>query len=533
MPTVDTSSTYHIAFADDANSGNIVGDSFHWLFKDEPIGLEYNTGCEGGNSSSQCSLSGHSDYNYYTFSSSRDYFKPQHCYGRTSIDRIYKKDTSGKIRVDEKGNKIPDKGFSEKPIDHLQGQYPRHWRRQIATYKQDQPWEALTADTASMAKISIYEKKVGSNDAFNPSHRTDDGNKVSSATTNYNNAYIYFPDNGGGSSQYKAYPFFHYLSPENCKFDNDNEKTAYHRDSASTLTNYEGGGSGKTYAYNMSIGASGSPMTQDCGPYYLTYSGVMTYGNEYCTWTQKTKYIKYIGEATNYTVLNNVILYDDVDNYLNGYGAEPARKTGFFSYSSWVYPSEFSKVLPYDSSKSTSNTFGYYDYQSISKYTTISNDANMPNTKEGWKKLLEDNTIWNSSGNYFFENDGNYVLERFNKDATVPYQKTSFYFDTNASVEAYIYGGLTDVTSCSVSGNRVDVTIDYGENYKGSAHTGGVIVKDNHGHRLDFPIDEYETITMAEARELAANGYGAINDKENYWCRTDGQGDKGKEFVNS
>ena len=530
--------TYHIAFANDANSGK-TGDSLHWIFKEEDVSSSYKDYCNGGYSRHQCSLKGYSNWNDYSFSSHRDYFKPQHCYGRTSIDRIYKKDTSGNIRVDKDGNKMIDKGFSS--IDHLQGNYPKHWRRLIATYRQNQDWDTLTADTESMAKVTIYEKNSNSNE-YKPSHRLVNGSyRVSSALTTTDYAEIYFPDNTDGNETYYAYPFFHYLSPENCKFDDDDKKTTYHRDSAHTLTNYEGGESGKTYAYNMSIGEPDYPMIQDNGQYYLTYYGsnnVMTYENEYCPTQQKNSEIRYIGKYTGSTVLDNVILYRDVDNYLNysGYG-EPTRKTGFFT--DGFSDSDFSVILPYNSSEDTSNkSYDSDGYQSAKKYTIISDDTQMPNSREEWRRLLDDDTKWTShSLSYFYKNTGNQILERFEKTATVPYQKGTFMFNANSSVNAEITGdlGTNKVATASVdnANKTVTVTINYGENFEGSAYTGRLHVWDNYDHNLYFPITCSEEITMAEAREIAANDYGAINDANNYWCRDgkDGQGDKGKEYL--
>lgn len=532
LPTGSTSSTYHIAFADDANSGT-SGNSLHWLFKDEPIELVYSRSCYGGQSSLACSLAGSSSNNEYEFSSSRRYFKPQHCYGKTSIDRIYKKDASGNLRKDKDGNLMPDKGFSQNPIDNLQGQYPQHWRRQIATYKQDQPWTALTADTESMAKVTIYEKISGSKDDFAPSHRTNDGNKVSSARTSSNYAYISFPNNQNGKNEYEAYPFFHYLSPEICEI--DSTEKGYHRISASTLTNFEEADSGKTYAYSMSIGKSGNTMTQDNSYYYLTYNGAYTYSGGYCTITQVSRDITYIKEYTGPEVLDNVILYDDVSNYVNSIGSgEPTRRNGFFSDSYFLDDGSFSPLLPYSSSVyDGDHSYGSSEYQNVKQYTIISDDTKIPSTKEEWASLLADNNAWSSSSAYFYENSGNNIVKSVTKSATVPYQIWSFDFDTNANVSADIYGSLSKVATASVdnSNNTVTVTIDYGENFTGNAYSGGVDVSDDYGHTISFPISYSEQITMAEAREMVSNGYGAINSSDNYWCRTDGQGDKGKEYL--
>ena len=548
LPTVSNETTYHMAFADDANTSTNTDDSFHWIFKDETTDIVTEFSCYGGGSHSQASISGstYNKSNYYDFVSFRTYFKPQHCYGRTSIDRIYKKDANGNFRRNENGDLIIDKGFSQNPIDKLQGQYPQHWRRQIATYKQYQSWSALTADAESMAKVTIYERKEGTTD-FSPSHRTDDGNKVSSAVISSAYSYpykenvgrinIYFPDNRGGSSKYEAYPVFHYLSPEKCEFEDDT-KTNYYRSTASTLTNYEEGDSGKAYAYNMSIGASKSTITQDNDYNYLAYNNALTYDKRFCDTYQITGNITYIVEYSP-TIINNIVFKNEVEEYINGTTTtEPTLRNGVFDSSSPSFENNYTIVKPYSTELAT-NGKSYSGINYTNQYYTIITNENKPVTKEDWEELYNNGAWTSTNGNgylYTSTRDDGKFLKSVTSAATVPYQ-TIIYgirYNTDNTVTARIDGDLSSVATVRFNPptQNVAVSINYGTDFNGSAYIGNLVVSDDSNHTIIYPINNAEKITMATARSLAANGYEAINKPDNYWCTTEtGKGDKNQQYM--
>ena len=428
----------------------------------------------------------------------------------------------------------------------MQGQYPQHWRRQIATYKQYQSWSALTADAESMAKVTIYERKEGTTD-FSPSHRTDDGNKVSSAVISSAYSYpykenvgrinIYFPDNRGGSSKYEAYPVFHYLSPEKCEFEDDT-KTNYYRSTASTLTNYEEGESGKAYAYNMSIGASKSTITQDNDYNYLAYNNALTYDKRFCDTYQITGNITYIVEYSP-TIINNIVFKNEVEEYINGTTTtEPTLRNGVFDSSSPSFENNYTIVKPYSTELAT-NGKSYSGINYTNQYYTIITNENKPVTKEDWEELYNNGAWTSTNGNgylYTSTRDDGKFLKSVTSAATVPYQ-TIIYgirYNTDNTVTARIDGDLSSVATVRFNPptQNVAVSINYGTNFNGSAYIGNLVVSDDSNHTIIYPINNAEKITMATARSLAANGYEAINKPDNYWCTTEtGKGDKNQQYM--
>lgn len=540
LPTYNNSKTYHIAFADDISTLVNINDSHHWLFREENASVDFDTLCDnvGINHSYN---EGTTTNAYYKFEYHRHYFKPQHCYGKTSIDRIYKLDKNGQYILNDSGNKILDKGYDDNGIDHLDGngsKYPKHWRRQVAYYWIDEKWEDITGDTLSKAKITVFER-VYTDSPYKPSHRSN-GNVSKMADSNY----INFPDNKGGAHKYYAYPFYHFLSKEQCVF-NDDKKIEYHRDETkNSVKNYETGKE-EVYPYNVSA-YSNRNIRQDNGLEYLTYytryGDRYSYGNKYCSSTQKTMpitlYTKWEGNIWN------IVTKDEVLDYIKSEGksGNNKRKPRHYSKGASSIITDYRNTKDSDGRlESNKETFEHNYNVSYVK------DYDFPDDITKCKEVFYDyeKKGWNTTDFYFPKRKDNSLLEQESYDATVPYQTGEFKFiaSPNNTVTAKITGELSQYATTKItydSGNggdgTVEVKIDYGVAGK-EAKIGNLVITDKEGHTLTFPITYDEKITMGQARKAASTGYVAINggtsDKsDNYWCTSkDGKGDAGKEFL--
>lgn len=538
--TDDINYTYHIAFADDVNKSSVGGDSYHWFFRKENASVEPDFRCSGVGSIRSYSAGTTRDVDY-TFRYERYYFKPQHCYGKTSIDRIYKLDKNGQYILDEKGNKQLDKGYDDKGIDQLDGngsKYPQHWRRQVAGYFISERWDDIVKDKPSKAKITVFESTTTSIASFKPSHRSN-----GTVSKMADSEHINFPDNKGGANKYYAYPFYHFLSKEQCVFDDETKKTTYHRDETkNSLKNYETGKE-EVYPYNVSVG-SDYYIKQDNGNEYLTYyyGDGYSYGKEECETTQKTMPITLYEEwvATKF----NIVTKTEVQDYIkNGTPGNNKKKTRLYSKNTSSIIIDYRNTKYSDGRLETSpNTFTYSKYQEYVENYDFPDDITQ--CEKVFKEYNKDNS-WSRTDFYCSNRKDNKFLEQESYKATVPYQtgKFNFYASSTNTVTAKITGDLRQYATTSVkydSGNSgsgtVTVKIDYGVNGK-QAESGDLVIMDKERHTLTFPITYNETITMGQAREAASTGYVAINggtaDKsDNYWCtKKKGEGDASQRYL--
>lgn len=549
LQTYDNSNTYHIAFADDANKSGLVGDSYHWFFREEVASVYLRTKCHSNNY--EDGVGTHRSYSagttqdaYYVFEYNRYYFKPQHCYGKTSIDRIYKLDKNGQYRLGKDGNKKIDKGYDDNGILHLNGngsKYPKHWRSQVAYYKTSEGWDDITGDTLSNAKITVFESTYVDSSGFKPSNRN---NGTVSKMDGYKN--INFPDNKGGANKYYAYPFYHFLSKEQCVF-NDETKMTYHRDETkNSVTNYETG-QAQVYPYNVSAHSS-YYITQDNGNEYLVYyyGDGFSYGKKYCSSEQKTMPIILYREIIS--LMEKVVTKEDSKLYYQSGGSAGENKRKPMCYSTYEYNIIIDYGKTSDYGRRETNEYSYNTSSTLIEYTDVEDFPDDINQcKELWYdyEYKRNGKEWKTKRFYLSNREDKRYLEQNEYKATVPYQKGTFNFKASPTntVSAKITGDLSQYATTKItynSGNggdgTVEVKIDYGVDGK-EAKSGDLVITDKEGHTLTFPIDYSESITMGQAREAAKSGYVAINggtsvNSDNYWCTSKkSKGDAGKEDL--
>ena len=271
----DKTETYHMAFSNDMwYSGNTVPTeindkhNFYWIFLDESV---------THNSSFYCyeesqRLRGDKDTSNenYNISYERTYFKPLHCYGKTSIDRMYKYGTT-----------TYDKGTAS--LNWLQGKYPKHFKRVVLqTVAKIYPYDYYYSTEINKLKLNSHVIVLESqnNSTYSASTRVKATSGQSNTYTTSAQAY---------DKEYKFYPRFIMMSPE--QYSADTTNSVFGQIVSGQELSYNEHQSGDTYDYNIRKDNNTIITKEKLNEPFVSYKGKFTQGtNCSSTWPYKTFY---------------------------------------------------------------------------------------------------------------------------------------------------------------------------------------------------------------------------------------------------
>lgn len=259
--STDETKTYHMAFSNDMwYSGNTVPTeindkhNFYWIFLDESV---------THNSSFYCyeeskRLRGDEDTSNenYSISYERTYFKPLHCYGKTSIDRMYKYGTT-----------IYDKGTTS--MNWLQGKYPKHFKRVVLqTVANIYPYDYYYSTEINKLKLNSHVIVLESqnNSTYSASTRVK-------ATSGQSNTYTTSAQKYG--NEYKFYPRFIMMSPEQYSADTNG---AFGQIVSGQELSYNEHQTGDTYDYNIRKDNNTIITKEKLNEPFVSYKSVFTSG---------------------------------------------------------------------------------------------------------------------------------------------------------------------------------------------------------------------------------------------------------------
>lgn len=266
--------TYHMAFSNDMwYSGNTVPTeindkhNFYWIFLDESIAHDAYFPCY---ETSQ-RLRGDEDTSNdnYSIEYERTYFKPLHCYGKTSIDRMYKYGTT-----------IYDKGTTS--MNWLQGKYPKHFKRVVLqTVANIYPYDYYYSTEINKLKLNSHVIVLESqnNSTYSASTRVKATSGQSNTYTTSAQAY---------DKEYKFYPRFIMMSPEQYSADTNG---AFGQIVSGQELSYNEHQSGDTYDYNIKKDNNTIITKEKLNEPFVSYYGVFTSGTTCSTtWPYKPFY---------------------------------------------------------------------------------------------------------------------------------------------------------------------------------------------------------------------------------------------------
>ena len=267
--------TYHMAFSNDMwYSGNTVPTeindkhNFYWIFLDESV---------THNSSFYCyeesqRLRGDKDTSNenYNISYERTYFKPLHCYGKTSIDRMYKHGTT-----------TYDKGTTS--LNWLQGNYPKHFKRVVLqTVANIYPYDYYYSTEINKLKLNSHVIVLESqnNSTYSASTRVKATSGQSNTYTTSAQAY---------DKEYKFYPRFIMMSPE--QYSADTTNSVFGQIVSGQQLSYNEHQTGDTYDYNIKKDNNTIITKEKSNKPFVSYKGVFTQGtNCSSTWPSEIFY---------------------------------------------------------------------------------------------------------------------------------------------------------------------------------------------------------------------------------------------------
>lgn len=272
--STDETKTYHMAFSNDMwYSGNTVPTeindkhNFYWIFLDESIAHDAYFPCY---ETSQ-RLRGDEDTSNdnYSIEYERTYFKPLHCYGKTSIDRMYKYGTT-----------IYDKGTTS--MNWLQGKYPKHFKRVVLqTVANIYPYDYYYSTEINKLKLNSHVIVLESqnNSTYSASTRVKATSGQSNTYTTSAQAY---------DKKYKFYPRFIMMSPEQYSADTNG---AFGQIVSGQELSYNEHQSGDTYDYNIKKDNNTIITKEKLNEPFVSYYGVFTSGTTCSTtWPYKPFY---------------------------------------------------------------------------------------------------------------------------------------------------------------------------------------------------------------------------------------------------
>ena len=253
--------TYHMAFSNDMwYSGDTVPTeingkhNFYWIFLDESVTHKSYFPC----SQESQSLRGDEDTSNdnYSIEYERTYFKPLHCYGKTSIDRMYKYGTT-----------IYDKGTTS--MNWLQGKYPKHFKRVVLqTVANIYPYDYYYSTEINKLKLNSHVIVLESqnNSTYSASTRvkaiSGQSDTYTTEAQTYNNAYDF-------------YPRFIMMSPEQYSADTNG---AFGQIVSGQELSYNEHQSGDTYDYNIRKDNNTSIYKESSDTPFVSYNGNFTDG---------------------------------------------------------------------------------------------------------------------------------------------------------------------------------------------------------------------------------------------------------------
>ena len=253
--------TYHMAFSNDMwYSGNTVPTeindkhNFYWIFLDESVTHDAYFPCYQASQR----LRGDEDTSNenYSISYERTYFKPLHCYGKTSIDRMYKYGTT-----------TYDKGTAS--LNWLQGKYPKHFKRVVLqTVANIYPYDYYYSTEINKLKLNSHVIVLESQNNSTYSASTRVKATSGQSTTYTTSAQIY--NNG-----YNFHPRFIMMSPEQYSADTNG---AFGQIVSGQELSYNENQSGDTYDYNIKKDNNTSIYKESSDTPFVSYYGVFTSG---------------------------------------------------------------------------------------------------------------------------------------------------------------------------------------------------------------------------------------------------------------
>lgn len=281
--------TYHMAFSNDMwYSGTTLPTTtdnkhdFYWIFLDENAEIEHSFWCgESGPGSDLVGIEDTTNYNYkvtYT----RSYFKPLHCYGKTSIDRMYKY-----------GTNEYDKGTTT--MRWLQGSYPKHFKRAVLrTQIQINPYS--NSYNTEINKLGLNEHIVMLDDTSNSSQY--DASKLVKASKDSDWLYSdWFPTFASTNDKgYHFKPRFIMMSPERYSADTEGK---YDRIISGQQLSYNEHTSGDSYDWSIKADTDTAIYKLSSKSSYISYNNAWPFegGTEcYSLWPKETYYFPTIYE---------------------------------------------------------------------------------------------------------------------------------------------------------------------------------------------------------------------------------------------
>ena len=270
--------TYHMAFSNDMwYSGNTVPTeindkhNFYWIFLDESVTHNSSFDCYEYSSENSHSLRGDEDTSNtnYSISYKRTYFKPLHCYGKTSIDRMYKHGTT-----------IYDKGTTN--LNWLQGNFPKHFKRAVLkTVANIYPYDYYYSTEINKLKLNSHVIVLESqnNSTYSASTRvkaiSGQSNTYTTEAQTYNNAYDF-------------YPRFIMMSPEQYSADTNG---VFGQIVSGQELSYNEHQTGDTYDYNIKKDNNTIITKEKSNEPFVSYYGTFTQGtNCSSTWPSEIFY---------------------------------------------------------------------------------------------------------------------------------------------------------------------------------------------------------------------------------------------------
>ena len=267
--------TYHMAFSNDMwYSGNTVPTeindkhNFYWIFLDESVTHDVDFNCDAESQR----LRGDKDTSNdnYSISYERTYFKPLHCYGKTSIDRMYKHGTT-----------TYDKGTTS--LNWLQGNYPKHFKRVVLqTVANIYPYDYYYSTEINKLKLNSHVIVLESqnNSTYSASTRVKATSGQSNTYTTSAQAY---------DKEYKFYPRFIMMSPE--QYSADTTNSVFGQIVSGQELSYNEHQSGDTYDYNIKKDNNAIITKEKLNEPFVSYKGVFTQGtNCSTTWPSEIFY---------------------------------------------------------------------------------------------------------------------------------------------------------------------------------------------------------------------------------------------------
>lgn len=266
--------TYHMAFSNDMwYSGNTVPTeindkhNFYWIFLDESV--THNSSFYCYEKSQRLRGDENTSNENYSIFYERTYFKPLHCYGKTSIDRMYKYGTT-----------IYDKGTTS--MNWLQGKYPKHFKRVVLqTVANIYPYDYYYSTEINKLKLNSHVIVLESqnNSTYSASTRVK-------ATSGQSNTYTTSAQKYG--NEYKFYPRFIMMSPEQYSADTNG---VFGQIVSGQELSYNEHQTGDTYDYNIKKDNNTIITKEKLKEPFVSYKSVFTSGTTCSTtWPNRIFY---------------------------------------------------------------------------------------------------------------------------------------------------------------------------------------------------------------------------------------------------